>query len=112
MKKYNIYSLYVVEVQNGNDTQYLICKHNELSNTYVEIFTNEKVKVTNNSSVEQLSNYYSVLAQCNYTTGKPLMLDKKEILREYMDLLKLVNCLTIYFHRSLNLHQLILVQQP
>ena len=84
MKKYNIYSLYVVEVQNGNDTQYLICKHNELSNTYVEIFTNEKVKVTNNSSVEQLSNYYSVLAQCNYTTGKPLMLDKKEILRKYI----------------------------
>ena len=75
MKKYNIYSLYVVEVQNGNDTQYLICKHNELSNTYVEIFTNEKVKVTNNSSVEQLS---------NYTTGKPLMLDKKEILRKYI----------------------------
>ena len=84
MKKYNIYSLYVVEVQNGNDTQYLICKHNELSNTYVEIFTNEKVKVTNNSSVEQLSNYYSVLAQCNYTTLKPLMLDKKEILRKYI----------------------------
>lgn len=84
MKKYNIYSLYVVEVQNGNDTHYLICKHNELSNTYVEIFTNEKVKVANNSSVEPLSNYYSVLAQCNYTTGKPLMLDKKEILRKYI----------------------------
>lgn len=84
MKKYSIYSLYVVEVQNGNDTHYLICKHNELSNTYVEIFTNEKVKVANNSSVEPLSNYYSVLAQCNYTTGKPLMLDKKEILRKYI----------------------------
>lgn len=84
MKKYSIYSLYVVEVQNGNDTHYLICKHNELSNTYVEIFTNEKVKVANNSSVEPLSNYYSVLAQCNYTTGKPLILDKKEILRKYI----------------------------
>lgn len=84
MKKYSIYSLYVVEVQNGNDTHYLICKHNELNNIYVEIFTNEKVKVANNSSVEPLSNYYSVLAQCNYTTGKPLMLDKKEILRKYI----------------------------
>ena len=42
MKKYSIYSLYVVEVQNGNDTQYLICKHNELSDVYVEVFTNEK----------------------------------------------------------------------
>ena len=84
MKKYSIYSLYVVEVQNGNDTHYLICKHNELSNTYVEILTNEKVKVANNSSVEPLSNYYSVLAQCNYITGKPLMLDKKEILRKYI----------------------------
>ena len=84
MKKYSVYSLYVVEVQNGNDTQYLICKHNELSDVYVEVFTNEKIKIDNNSIVEPLSNYYSILAQCDYTTGKPLMLDKKELLRKYI----------------------------
>jgi len=84
MKKYSVYSLYVVKVQNGNDTHYLICKHNELSDVYVEVLTNEKIKLDNNSIVEPLSNYYSILAQCNYTTGKPLMLDKKELLRKYI----------------------------
>jgi hypothetical protein len=75
MKKYSIYSLYVVEIHNDNDIHYLICKHNELSDTYVDIFTNSKIKVANNLSVEPLSNYYSILAQCNYKTGKSLMLD-------------------------------------
>lgn len=83
MKKYNVFSLYVVEVQHGCDTHYLICKHNELSNTYTEIFTNEKIKVTDSSMIESLSSYYSPLGVCNYTTGKPLMLDKKELLRKY-----------------------------
>lgn len=83
MKKYNVFSLYVVEVQHGSDTHYLICKRNGLSNTYTEIFTNEKIKVTDSSMIELLSSYYSPLGVCNYTTGKPLMLDKKELLRKY-----------------------------
>lgn len=84
MKKYNVYSLYVIEVQNGNDTHYLICKYNELSDIYEEIFTNEKIKLDNNSIVEPLSNYYYALSQCNYTTGESLMLDKKELLIKYI----------------------------
>lgn len=84
MKKYNVFSLYVVEVQHDSDTHYLICKRNELSNTYTEIFTNEKIKVTDSSMIESLSSYYSPLGVCNYTTGKPLMLDKKELLRKYI----------------------------
>lgn len=84
MKKYSVYSLYVIEVQNGNDTHYLICKYNELSDIYEEIFTNEKIKLDNNSIVEPLSNYYCALSQCNYTTGESLMLDKKELLIKYI----------------------------
>lgn len=84
MKKYSVYSLYVIEVQNGNDTHYLICKYNELSDIYEEIFTNEKIKLDNNSIVEPLSNYYYALSQCNYTTGESLMLDKKELLIKYI----------------------------
>ena len=41
-------------------------------------------KLDNNSIVEPLSNYYSILAQCDYTTGRPLMLDKNELLRKYI----------------------------
>ena len=48
MKKYNIYSLYVIDVQNDNHTYYLICKYNKLNDSYIEIFTNEKVKVAIN----------------------------------------------------------------
>jgi len=84
MKKYSVYSLYVVKIQNDKDTHCFICKLNELTDTYVEIFTNEKIKVVNNSSVEPLSNYYSILEQCNYKTGKPLMLSKKDLLRKYI----------------------------
>jgi hypothetical protein len=62
----------------------LICKHNEFTDTFVEIFTNKKIKVADNSSVEPLSSYYSILAQCNYTTGEILMLDKIELLEKYI----------------------------
>lgn len=77
MRKYNISSLYVVEVQHSNDNHYLICKKNKLSATYVEIFTNEKVEITDNVSIEPLANYY------NNPLLKPLRLDKKELLRKY-----------------------------
>lgn len=78
MKEYSVYDLYVVEIQRGNDTQYLFCKHNELSDTYVDIFTNEKLKITNKSNIQCLSNYYSIFF------GSPLILDKAELLRKYI----------------------------
>ena len=80
MKKYNIYNLYVLKV-NGHS---FICKYNELTNTYVEIFTKVIIENNDNIIVESLSDYYSIFAQCNYATGKPLMLSKKELLRKYI----------------------------
>lgn len=84
MRKYSIYNIYVVEIQNDNDIHYLICKHNKLSDIYVEIFTNDKIKVTNNLMVKPLSSFYSILAQYNYTAEKTLMLNKKELLKIYI----------------------------
>ncbi len=86
MKKYSVYNLFVVAVQHDSGTYYLICQHNDLSDTYVEIFTNEKIKITDDSNIELLSNYYSILTRRNYATKKPLMLDKKELLRKYIDI--------------------------
>ncbi len=77
MKKYNIYNLYVVKV----DNYYLICKYNSLNDSYEEIFTHEKINADNK---EPLANYYPLLGTHNYITGKPLMLDKKELLRKYI----------------------------
>lgn len=86
MKKYNIYDLKVLKIVKNDITQYFICKHNELTNTYVEILTNKKIKINNESYIEPLGDYYSVLEQCNYQTGKPLMLDKKMILEKYISI--------------------------
>lgn len=84
MKRYNIYELFVVEIQSDYDCDknYFICKYNPSKKEYIEIFTNEKIKIADNSRVEPLTDYYSILETCNYTTRKPSMLDKKELLRK------------------------------
>lgn len=89
MKKYNVFSLYVVEVLHGYDVHYLICKYKK-KDTYIEIFTNSKIKIENDLCVEPLSNYYSLLTVCDYSTGKPLMLDKKSLLNKYISINTLV----------------------
>lgn len=84
MKRYSVYDLKVVKVGNGDNIHCLICKYNKFADTYIEILTNEKIKISNNDCIEPLSNYYSLLAQCNYITEKPLMLNKRELLQIYM----------------------------
>lgn len=87
MKKFNIFKLSVVKCNRGNDTyQYFICKNNFDSDIYTEVFTNEKIKVSDTSLVEPLCNYYSLLTRCNYQTRKPLMLSKKDLLEKYNDI--------------------------
>jgi len=88
MKKYSIDSLKVVKICSGDSVRYLICKYNELTETYIEILTNEKIKIDDESCVEPLSNYYSVLSIKNYLTGESLMLDKKMLLKKYIDINK------------------------
>ena len=43
MKKYSLYDLKVIMVVSSDSTRYLICKYNYFSDTYVEIFTGEKL---------------------------------------------------------------------
>ena len=86
MKKYNVFDLKVVEVKTNQGTRYLICKNKGNNNVYTEIFTNDRFKIDDESKVSPFADYYSVLAVCNYKTGKPLMLDKKELLKKYLDI--------------------------
>jgi len=86
MKKYNIYNLKVVKIVSNDDVKHFICMYNEASDTYTEVLTNHKIKISDSSCIEPLSNYYSTLEQCNYQTGKPLMLNKKMILEKYIDI--------------------------
>ena len=84
MKKYNVFDLYVVEVQKDFQSYFFLCKYNKGKDVYIEIFTNEKIKTSNSIKVESLSTYYSVFTRYNYKTGKPLMIDKKELLKQYI----------------------------
>ena len=77
MKKYNVIELYVIKA----DDYYFICT--KTNKGYSEIFTKEEFKNIEDYVVEPLKNYYSLLAIMSYTTGEPLTLTKKELLKEY-----------------------------
>lgn len=81
MKKYSVFSLYVVE----KDKHKFICKK-ILPNEYREVLTKEKIILEEKDNVEILSNYYSILERCNYATGQPLMVTKKDILLKYISI--------------------------
>lgn len=83
MKKYNVFSLYVVETGSSDNTYRLICEP-EWDNKYREIFTKELLEDVDKSKVSPLSNYYSLLAVCNWKTMEPLKLSEKELLRKYI----------------------------
>lgn len=87
MKKYSVYSLYVVQVGKGKQARYFICEQPILfSNIYKEVFTKQKIKVDDESCVERLSNFYSILEQFSFATGKVLMLSKKQLLLKYVEI--------------------------
>ena len=87
MKKYSVFDLYVVKLARRDGThQYFICKHNEFSDTYVEIFSNTKINKNKILEIESLSEYYSVLERCNYTTGKPLVLPLPALFSKYNEI--------------------------
>ena len=87
MKKYSVFDLDVVKVAIRDGThQYFICKHNEFSDVYVEIFTKMKIRKDKILEVESLSEYYSLLERCNYTTGKPLVLPLSALFSKYNEI--------------------------
>ena len=57
MKKYSIFNLFVVEV----DEIKFICEFIQSKQEYREILTSRKISLKNNYTVEKLSDYYSTL---------------------------------------------------
>ena len=82
MKKYNVFELWIVKIKD----YYFICEKLIDENTYREIFTKEKFKLLDNEKVEPLKNYYSLFSIMNYSTRKPLMLAKKDLLMKYAEI--------------------------
>ena len=82
MKKYNVFSLYVITI----DKHKFICESIIYREKYREVLTGRKFDLKENYLVEKLSDYYCILGVMNYTTGEPLMLSKDDILRKYIDI--------------------------
>lgn len=82
MKKYSVFDLYVVNV----DEYYFICEKGYRENIYVELFTKEKFKVLDDNNIRSLKNYYSLFEVMNYKNGEELLLTKKELLIRYAHL--------------------------
>lgn len=82
MKKYNVFSLYVITI----DKHKFICESIIYREKYREVLTGRKFDLKDNYLVEKLSDYYCILGVMNYTTGEPLMLSKDDILRKYIDI--------------------------
>ena len=81
MKSYSVFSLYVVK----KGEHKFICKKSS-SDTYIEFFTKEKIKIENIEQIESLSDYYPIIGVMDYKNYKPLMLNKNEILNKYIEI--------------------------
>ena len=84
MKKYNVFSLYVIE----KDNHKFICER-IIDNEFREVLTKEKLVLEENDKIKPLTRYYSILAVATYKNGKilnPLMLSKKDILLKYIEI--------------------------
>ena len=82
MKKYDVFFLYVVKV----DDNLFICTKMLDDITYKEVFTGEKLKNIEAKDIEPLWHYYSLLSIMNYKTKEHLMLSKKDLLLKYASL--------------------------
>ena len=86
MKKYSVFSLYVLK----KDNHKFICQK-IFDNEYREILTKTKMFVDNNKNVESLTNWYSLATIAffdfdNNTIKNPKMLTKKDILLKYLEI--------------------------
>ena len=87
--KYNIFELFVIKEKLDEKEIYFICQKSFYDTTYREVFTKRKIIVPKHLEsilVEELADYYSVLAVANYTTGTPAMLSKKELLQKMISI--------------------------
>lgn len=87
MKKYNVYSLSVIKVTKNGLTYRFICKKNLFnSKVYNEVLTGEEITPASDEDITFLASYYPPIATRNFETGEPLMLDRHDILRKYIDI--------------------------
>lgn len=85
MKKYSVFSLWVIKSGNKNFICERIC-----DNAFREIFTKQIIKINESKYIESLTEYYSPLEILKYNKNLEvvgfLMLDQKDLLSMYIKL--------------------------
>lgn len=94
--KISVFELKVIRTIINDKEHYLICKECLTPNTYKEVITGRKVVVNSPEDAEELSKYYAPLAVCNYSTGKPLRLGRRELLTK---------CIEINIYKAIKKHE-------
>lgn len=84
MKTYSLDELIVAKIKRNNEIVYVICKKNNIFQTYTDILTGEKIKPIYH--VEPLTSYYNIAEKFNYKTGKYIRLTKADILKKYQEI--------------------------
>ena len=84
MKKYNIFNLYVITI---NDQKF-ICESIIPRKEYIEILTERKIELKTGDKIEKMINYYPLLEFNTSISPKPLFLTKENILDEYININK------------------------
>ena len=91
MKKYSIFSLYVISINHDDSIRNFICKKDYRTHDIIEVLTNKKIDCSNICNIESLSEYYSILERKIYPSGEPLKIDKREILEKYLTINNMQN---------------------
>ena len=84
MKLYNVFSLYVIEI----DGQKYICQKTSSDNIFREVFTKRKIILQDIKNLKGLNEYYSLFEVFDFTTRESLLLSREDILNKYIDINK------------------------
>ncbi len=86
MKRYNVYKLYVVELNLGNKVYYYICSHSNFTNKYIEIFSKMEIPNSIISNVEPLLKYYYSEESLSSPSESLKSLEQSNLLNKYINI--------------------------
>lgn len=87
MKKHNVNSLYIIEIQHDKFAHYIIGEYHEKENTFIDLFSNTKIDVTDTTMIEPLCDYKHYFTK-NDQISKREILTLIEKIKEIIDLEK------------------------
>lgn len=84
--KYSVLDFCVVSTKSNDEEHFFICKRGFFTSTYIEFFTNKKIKSSSISWASPLYKFYSESQEASLSTFENFYLSKKEILDKYIEI--------------------------